>query len=115
MTAADRSADHDKDDAQRAGSVTASTVTQPFLWDAPRADRRRRQPRPLPAACALCAAPSATPFGLCRDCLGAAAAEHARLTVRLADPDDPRPSAVSFRSLCQRCGRAGHDVRGCDT
>jgi hypothetical protein len=92
-------------------------MIQPSLLDAPTADRRRRppRPRPLPPSCALCPAPPASPLGLCRDCLSAAATEHARLTPQAPEPDDRRPASVPFAQLCPRCGRPGHDVRRCDT
>jgi hypothetical protein len=91
-------------------------MIQPSLLDAPTADRRRRlpRPRPLPASCALCAAPAASPLGLCPDCLSAAAAEHARLSPRAPELEDGRPASVPFAALCPRCGRSGHDVRRCD-
>lgn len=94
--------------------MTAPTVTQRSLWDAPDPDRRHGQPRPAPVSCALCPTPSASPLGLCRSCLAAAATEHARLIPGHADRDDPRPAAVPFSSLCQRCGRSGHDSGECD-
>ena len=92
--------------------MTAST-TQPSLWDAPHTARRPR--RQIPASCALCPASPASPLGLCRDCLSAAATEHARLTPQAPEPDDRRPASVPFAQLCPRCGRPGHDVRRCDT
>jgi hypothetical protein len=93
--------------------MTAATG-QPSLWDATAA-RSRPRPRPVPVSCTLCAkARPATPLGLCTQCLAEAAAEHARLALQLPDRDDPRPSAVPFRSLCGRCGRPGHDPRACD-
>jgi hypothetical protein len=91
-------------------------MIQPSLLDDPTADRRRRPPRPrTPTSCALCPAPPASPLGLCRDCLSAAATEHARLAPQAPEPDDRRPASVPFAELCPRCGRPGHDVRGCDT
>lgn len=74
----------------------------------------RPRPRPVPAKCGLCQAPPASEFGLCRDHLAAAAAEASRLLPRPPDPDDGRTSSTPYRSLCRRCGRPGHDARGCD-
>ena len=93
------------------------TEAQASLLDPADGARRDRRPgRVARPRCALCAgAPPATPFGLCRECLGAAAAELARITPRASDPDDPRPSSVPYRALCTRCGRPGHDLGGCDT
>ena len=79
--------------------MTAATG-QPSLWDATAA-RSRPRPRPVPVSCTLCAkARPATPLGLCTQCLAEAAAEHARLTPRAPEPDDPRPASVPFTELC---------------
>jgi hypothetical protein len=43
-------------------------------------------------------------------------AEYGLGTRRLADRSAvSRPAYVPFAALCSRCGRSGHDVRGCDT
>jgi hypothetical protein len=68
------------------------------------------QPRPVPTSCALCSAERpATPLGLCRGCLAAAAAEHALIT----PASDRRLAAVPFRELCQRCGSNRHRRSEC--
>jgi hypothetical protein len=90
--------------------VTAVTV-QPTL-DAP--DPVRRRPHPVPPSCALCPAPPTTPFGLCRECLAAAAAEYARLSQRPVAPDDGRLASVHVRDLCGRCGSWKHLRAECD-
>jgi len=74
------------------------------------------RPRPLPRSCGLCSAPPASAFGLCRPHLAEAAAELARLAPPAppASPASDRPAAISFSVLCRRCGRPGHDARGCD-
>lgn len=71
------------------------------------------RPRTVPRSCALCAAPPASAFGLCRPHLAEAAAELARLAPS-APPGGDRPEAVRFGELCRRCGRPGHDTRRCD-
>lgn len=98
--------------APRDNPVTEAQAS--FLDLADGARRGRRPGRVARPRCALCAgAPPATPFGLCRECLGAAAAELARITPRSAEPDDPRPSAVNVRALCRRCGSCRHDTSEC--
>jgi hypothetical protein len=94
--------------------VTAVTI-QPTL-DAPDPVRLRPRPvppRPNPPSCVLCPARPTTPFGLCRECLAAAAAEYARLSQRPA-PDDSRPSSVHVSDLCGRCGSWKHLRAECD-
>ena len=86
------------------------TITVQPTLDAP--DPVRRRPRPDPPSCALCPARPTTPFGLCRECLAAAAAEYARLCQRPA-PDDSRPSSVRVRDLCGRCGSWRHRRAEC--
>jgi ribosomal protein S14 len=90
--------------------MTTATDTQPPLWGA--SDTVRRQsPGPARTSCALCtSAPPATPLGLCRECLSAAAAEHTVIT----PASDRRLSAVQYRDLCRRCGSSRHPISGCD-
>lgn len=90
--------------------MTTATEAQASLWDTPDTVRRRQPPRPARTSCALCGAPPATPLGLCRECLAAAATEHAIVT----PPADRRLAAVPYHALCQRCGRSGHDARSCE-
>jgi hypothetical protein len=70
---------------------------------------------PLLTACALCTASPASPLGLCRSHLEAAAAELGRLTPRPALLGGAPPSAVAFRDLCQRCGSWRHGEADCPT
>jgi hypothetical protein len=89
--------------------MTAVIETQPPLWGT--SGTVRRQPRPPRSSCALCAsAPPATALGLCRECLAAAAAEHAIVT----PATDRRPSSVQARDLCRRCGSSRHPKARCD-
>jgi ribosomal protein S14 len=92
--------------------VTVSDDTE-TLWIVGSGQPR---PRSLPRSCALCTAPPASAFGLCRPHLAEAAAELARLTpsARPASQLGDRPASVPFSALCRRCGRPGHDARGCD-
>jgi len=91
--------------------MTVATETQPVLWDALDTARRGQRPRPARASCALCtAAPPATPLGLCRECLAAAATEHAIVT----PASGRRLSAVPYRELCRRCGSSRHPTARCD-
>jgi hypothetical protein len=90
--------------------MSTTTETQPTLWNAPNA-RQGQRPHAARSSCALCAsAPPATPLGLCRECLAAAAAEHAVVT----SATDRRLSAVPFRELCGRCGSSKHLTVRCD-
>lgn len=91
-----------------------TTGTQPGFWDAPEDGRKGRSADQAERShCALCKAPPASSLGLCRDCLGAAVAEHGRLFPRPADPLDSRPSSIPFSALCPRCGRP-HNRTECD-
>ena len=89
--------------------------------DAPDPPRPRSRPAP---SCRLCRkTPPATTFGLCVPCLAAAAAEHAKVSLGPAVPDDAdrppgrgdgRPSSVHVRDLCGRCGSWRHLQAECD-
>jgi hypothetical protein len=91
--------------------VTVSDDTDTPLWAV---GSGRPRPRQLPARCALCQDPPASTFGLCVRCLAAAVAETTRLRPRQSAPADVRPSTTPYSDLCRRCGRPGHDARGCD-
>lgn len=94
--------------------MTVSDDAETPLWVTGPGQQQR--PRPIPRACALCSAPPASAFGLCRPHLAEAAAELARLAppVQSTAPASDRPAAVPFAALCRRCGRPGHDARTCD-
>jgi ribosomal protein S14 len=93
--------------------VTVSDDVETPLWVVGSGVPR---PRTMPRSCALCASPPASAFGLCHRHLAEAAAELARLTpsAHPADSASDRPEATRFSELCRRCGRPGHDARGCD-
>lgn len=89
--------------------MTATDI-QPSLWDATDTTNHRQRTRLARASCALCsAAPPATPLGLCRECLAAAAAENTCVT----PPSDRRLAAIPFRALCSRCGSSRHPTPRC--
>lgn len=68
----------------------------------------------IPPRLVRCPDPPASPLGLCLGHLRQAADDLARLVPPPRPGSDPLPCSVPFTDLCTRCGRPGHDQRGCD-